>query len=146
MILIYLFLVDESHRTQNGQLHAKMRKVFPSGCYIGFTGTPPMKKEKNSFTQFGKEIHRYTINQAVDDKAVLPLLYEGRLVDQWISDEAGLERKFEMISRNLNDEQKEDLKTKVGKIPKGCIIREKIRNDCFRYKRALQKYLARHRI
>ena len=134
-------LVDESHRTQNGQLHAKMRKVFPSGCYIGFTGTPLMKKEKNSFTQFGKEIHRYTINQAVDDKAVLPLLYEGRLVDQWISDESGLERKFEMISRNLNDEQKEE-----GKIPKGCIIREKIRNDSFRYKRALQKYMARHRI
>lgn len=111
-------LVDESHRTQNGQLHAKMRKVFPSGCYIGFTGTPLMKKEKNSFTQFGKEIHRYTINQAVDDKAVLPLLYEGRLVDQWISDEAGLERKFEMISRNLNDEQKEDLKKKWGRFQK----------------------------
>lgn len=111
-------LVDESHRTQNGQLHAKMRKVFPSGCYIGFTGTPLMKKEKNSFTQFGKEIHRYTINQAVDDKAVLPLLYEGRLVDQWISDEAGLERKFEMISRNLNDEQKEDLKQKWGRFQK----------------------------
>ena len=111
-------LVDESHRTQNGQLHAKMRKVFPSGCYIGFTGTPLMKKEKNSFTQFGKEIHRYTINQAVDDKAVLPLLYEGRLVDQWISDESGLERKFEMISRNLNDEQKEDLKKKWGRFQK----------------------------
>ena len=111
-------LVDESHRTQNGQLHAKMRKVFPSGCYIGFTGTPLMKKEKNSFTQFGKEIHRYTINQAVDDKAVLPLLYEGRLVDQWISDESGLERKFEMISRNLNDEQKEDLKQKWGRFQK----------------------------
>ncbi|WP_142413866.1 type I restriction endonuclease subunit R [Hathewaya massiliensis] len=111
-------LVDESHRTQNGQLHAKMRKVFPSGCYIGFTGTPLMKKDKNSFTQFGKEIHRYTINQAVDDKAVLPLLYEGRLVDQWINDELGLERKFEMISRNLNEEQKEDLKIKWGRFQK----------------------------
>jgi type I restriction enzyme, R subunit len=111
-------LVDESHRTQNGQLHAKMKKVFPSGSYIGFTGTPLMKKEKNSFSQFGKEIHRYTINQAVDDKAVLPLLYEGRLVDQWINDEAGLERKFEMISRNLNDEQKEDLKQKWGRFKK----------------------------
>ena len=70
-------LVDESHRTQNGQLHAKMKKVFPSGCYIGFTGTPLMKKEKNTYSQFGKEIHRYTINQAVEDNAVLPL-YEGR--------------------------------------------------------------------
>lgn len=111
-------LVDESHRTQNGQLHAKMKKVFPSGCYIGFTGTPLMKKEKNSFSQFGKEIHRYTINQAVDDKAVLPLLYEGRLVDQWINDEVGLERKFEMISRNLNEEKKEDLKQKWARFQK----------------------------
>ena len=78
----HYILVDESHRTQNGQLHAKMRKVFPSGCYIGFTGTPLMKKEKNSFTQFGKEIHRYTINQAVEDEAVLPLYYESRLAVQ----------------------------------------------------------------
>ena len=111
-------LVDESHRTQNGLLHTKMKKVFPSGCYIGFTGTPLMKKEKNSFSQFGKEIHRYTINQAVDDKAVLPLLYEGRLVDQWINDEAGFERKFEMIARNLNEEQKEDLKQKYARFKK----------------------------
>ncbi|WP_300385212.1 HsdR family type I site-specific deoxyribonuclease, partial [Clostridium sp.] len=111
-------LVDESHRTQNGQLHEKMRKVFPSGCYVGFTGTPLMKKEKNSFSQFGVMIHKYTIDQAVEDKAVLPLLYEGRLVDQWINDESGLERKFEMISRNLNEEQKEDLKQKWARFQK----------------------------
>lgn len=111
-------LVDESHRTQNGQFHAKMRKVFPSGCYIGFTGTPLMKKDKNSFSQFGTMIHKYTIDKAVEDKAVLPLLYEGRLVDQWINDESGLERKFEMISRNLNEEQQEDLKQKWARFQK----------------------------
>lgn len=111
-------LVDESHRTQNGQLHEKMTKVFPSGCYIGFTGTPLMKKDKNSFSQFGAMIHKYSIDQAVEDKAVLPLLYEGRLVEQWINDEAGLERKFEMISRNLNEEQKEDLKIKWARFQK----------------------------
>lgn len=111
-------LVDESHRTQNGQLHTKMKKVFPSGCYIGFTGTPLMKKEKNSFSQFGGMIHNYTIGQAVEDKAVVPLLYEGRLVDQWINDENGLERKFKMISRNLNEEQKEDLKKKWARFQK----------------------------
>lgn len=111
-------LVDESHRTQNGQLHEKMKKVFPSGCYIGFTGTPLMNKEKNSFSQFGGMIHKYTIDQAVEDKAVLPLLYEGRLVDQWINDEQGLERKFEMISRSLTEDQKEDLKQKWGRFQK----------------------------
>ncbi|MDQ5920244.1 MAG: type restriction enzyme subunit [Pseudomonadota bacterium] len=105
-------LVDESHRTQGGDLHKAMKKVFPRACYLGFTGTPLLKREKSSIIKFGGLIHCYTIDQAVKDKAVLPLLYEGRLVDQWISDSAGLDRRFEMISRDLNVEQKEDLKQK----------------------------------
>jgi type I restriction enzyme R subunit len=105
-------LVDESHRTQGGDLHKTMKKVFPMGCYLGFTGTPLLKKDKNSISKFGGLIHKYTIDQAVKDKAVLPLLYEGRLVDQWINDINGLDRRFEMISRDLNDEQKLDLKRK----------------------------------
>ncbi len=111
-------LVDESHRTQSGDMHRAMRKVFPNACYLGFTGTPLMKKEKNSFAKFGGEIHRYTIDQAVRDKAVLPLLYEGRLVDQWISDEKGLDRRFEKIAKNLSDEQKLDLKRKWARFQK----------------------------
>lgn len=105
-------LVDESHRTQGGDLHKAMKKVFPLACYLGFTGTPLLKREKSSIAKFGGLIHRYTIDQAVKDKAVLPLLYEGRLVEQWISDKAGLDRRFEMISRDLNIEQKADLKQK----------------------------------
>ncbi|MCX8514654.1 MAG: HsdR family type I site-specific deoxyribonuclease [Burkholderiales bacterium] len=105
-------LVDESHRTQGGDLHKAMKKVFPRACYLGFTGTPLLKREKASIAKFGGLIHRYTIEQAVKDKAVLPLLYEGRLVDQWISDKEGLDRRFEIISRNLNYEQKEDLTQK----------------------------------
>ena len=111
-------LVDESHRTQGGDMHKAMRKVFPQACYLGFTGTPLMKREKNSFAKFGGEIHRYTIDQAVRDKAVLPLLYEGRLVEQWISDEKGLDRRFEKISKNLTDEQKLDLKKKWARFQK----------------------------
>lgn len=105
-------LVDESHRTQGGDLHKAMKRVFPKACYLGFTGTPLLKREKSSIVKFGGLIHSYTIDQAVKDQAVLPLLYEGRLVDQWISDKVGLDRRFEMISRNLNEEQKEDLKRK----------------------------------
>jgi type I restriction enzyme R subunit len=105
-------LVDESHRTQGGDLHKAMKKVFENACYLGFTGTPLLKREKNSIAKFGGLIHKYTIDQAVRDKAVLPLLYEGRLVDQWINDKTGLDRRFEMISRDLNDEQKADLKRK----------------------------------
>jgi type I restriction enzyme R subunit len=105
-------LVDESHRTQYGTFHAKMKKTFPHACYIGFTGTPLMKKEKNSFSKFGHMIHKYTMDQAVADKAVVPLLYEGREVPQEIIDKVWLDKKFELISRDLSDEQKEDLKKK----------------------------------
>ena len=111
-------LVDESHRTQGGDLHKAMKKVFPEACYLGFTGTPLMRREKNSFAKFGGEIHRYTINQAVEDKAVLPLLYEGRLVDQWVNDEKGLDRRFEQIARHLNEEQRLDLKKKWARFQK----------------------------
>jgi len=111
-------LVDESHRTQGGDMHKAMKKVFPQACYLGFTGTPLMRREKNSFAKFGGEIHRYTINQAVEDKAVLPLLYEGRLVNQWVNDDKGLDRRFEQIARHLNEEQRLDLKKKWARFQK----------------------------
>lgn len=55
-------LVDESHRSNYGLMATKMRSVFPNACYIGFTGTPLMKREKNTMSKFGKLIHKYTIN------------------------------------------------------------------------------------
>ncbi|WP_149710591.1 type I restriction endonuclease subunit R [Campylobacter concisus] len=105
-------LVDESHRTQGGDLHKAMKKALPLACYIGFTGTPLLKREKNSFAKFGGEIHRYTIDDAVKDGAVLPLLYEGRYVGQEVLDPDGLTRKFDLISRELSDEAKRDLQQK----------------------------------
>ena len=105
-------LVDESHRTQGGDLHKAMKKALPLACYIGFTGTPLLKREKNSFAKFDGEIHRYTIDDAVKDGAVLPLLYEGRYVGQEVLDTDGLTRKFDLISRELGDEAKRDLQQK----------------------------------
>ena len=105
-------LVDESHRTQGGDLHKAMKKALPLACYIGFTGTPLLKREKNSFAKFGGEIHRYTIDDAVKDGAVLPLLYEGRYVGQEVLDADGLTRKFDLISKELSDEAKRDLQQK----------------------------------
>ena len=105
-------LVDESHRTQGGDLHKAMKKALPLACYIGFTSTPLLKREKNSFAKFGGEIHRYTIDDAVKDGAVLPLLYEGRYVGQEVLDAEGLTRKFDLISRELGDEAKRDLQKK----------------------------------
>lgn len=101
-------LVDESHRTQYGELHIKMKQVFPNACYLGFTGTPLMKKEKNTMIKFGKLIHAYTIADGVRDKAIVPLLYEGRMVEQTVNRKA-IDHRLEMIARNLNEKQKEEL-------------------------------------
>ena len=72
-------LVDESHRSQYGARPRRCAAVFPNACYIGFTGTPLLKKEKETARKFGGFIHAYTMRQAVEDKAVAPLLYEGRM-------------------------------------------------------------------
>ena len=111
-------LVDEAHRTQGGELHQCMKKVFPNGCYIAFTGTPLLSKEKGSLQKFGGFIHKYTIEQALRDEAVLPLYYEGRLVEQFVNNEEGLNKRFEILSRDLSDEQKADLKAKFAQFRK----------------------------
>ncbi len=107
-------LVDESHRTQYGALHAKMRRVFPNASYIGFTGTPLTKKEKSTAEKFGSFIHTYPMRQAVEDGAVVPLLYEGRIVEQEV-DREQLERWFARVTRHLSDEQRADLKRKMSR-------------------------------
>lgn len=107
-------LVDESHRSQYGQIHSKMRKVFTRACYIGFTGTPLNKGEKNTALKFGSFIHKYPMRQAVEDKAVVPLLYEGRMVELQPNQDQ-LDRWFERHTGNLNDEQKVDLKRKMSR-------------------------------
>lgn len=104
-------LVDESHRTQYGELHIKMKKVFPNACYLGFTGTPLMKSEKNTMVKFGKLIHKYTIADGVKDKAIVPLLYEGKMVDQSVNRKA-IDKQLDIICRNLNEKQKEEVRQK----------------------------------
>ncbi len=104
-------LVDESHRTQYGELHIKMKNVFPNACYLGFTGTPLMKKEKNTMIKFGELLHTYTIADGVRDKTIVPLLYEGKMVDQTVNRKA-IDNRLEMITRDLNDKQKEEVMRK----------------------------------
>ncbi len=108
-------LIDESHRSNYGQLAAKMRNVFPRACYIGFTGTPLMKQEKNTLTKFGTLIHKYTIQDGVDDKAIVPLIYEGRFVEQNV-DEANIDLWFEQTTKRLTESQKNDLAKKWSSI------------------------------
>ncbi|WP_417737749.1 type I restriction endonuclease subunit R [Rosistilla oblonga] len=104
-------LVDESHRSQYGLAHAKMKQVFPNACYIGFTGTPLLKKEKSTATKFGGFIHSYPMRQAVEDKAVTPILYEGRM-SELHGDQKAIDKWFDRITKDLSAEQKADLKKK----------------------------------
>lgn len=108
-------LVDESHRSNYGSLAAKMRIVFPNACYIGFTGTPLMKSEKSTLERFGKLIHKYTIKDGVEDKAIVPLIYEGRFVEQNV-DEQNIDLWFDQVTKRLTDAQKADLRDKWSTI------------------------------
>lgn len=108
-------LVDESHRSNYGSMATKMRMVFPNACYIGFTGTPLMKREKNTMSKFGKLIHKYTIKDGVEDGAIVPLIYEGRFVDQKV-DEENIDLWFKQTTKRLTDPQKEDLRVKWSSI------------------------------
>jgi len=108
------FLVDESHRTQYGPRLANMRRVFPFGCYIGFTGTPIMKRERNTVAKFGGLIEPpYTITEAVRDGMVVPLLYEGRHVAQRV-DALSINKWFDVTTKHLSSQQKSLLKRKFG--------------------------------
>lgn len=108
-------LVDESHRTNFGSFSARMRQMFPNACYLGFTGTPLLKKEKNNFAKFGGLIEpHYSINQAVEDNAVVPLLYEGRHVEME-QNKAAIDLWFERHTNGLTKEQQADLKKKYAR-------------------------------
>ena len=107
-------LVDESHRSQYGEANLRMLKALPNACFIGFTGTPLMKREKNTAQKFGGIIEPpYTIRDAVEDKAVVPLLYEGRHILQDVNQKA-VDRMFEELCEGLNVDQKADLKRKFA--------------------------------
>jgi type I restriction enzyme R subunit len=108
-------LVDESHRTNYGTLAAKMRLVFPNGCYIGFTGTPLMRNEKTANRFGNRYIHTYTIKDGVDDKAIVPLIYEGRFVEQKV-DEDNIDLWFKQITKRLSEKQIEDLKSRWSQL------------------------------
>lgn len=108
-------LVDESHRSQSGAMHTRLRKVFPNACYLGFTGTPLLKKEKSTFARFGDLIDRYDMRQAVEDGQVVPLLYEGRLVEQEVN-KAGLDVWFDRTTASLSPEARTDLKRRFARM------------------------------
>lgn len=107
-------LVDETQRTQLGGYSARMRQMFPNACYIGFTGTPLLTREKSDVAKFGGVIHTYAIDQAVADGAIVPLLYEGRMVELE-QNQAAIDIWFERHTQGLSHQQKADLKKKYAR-------------------------------
>lgn len=116
---IYVF-VDECHRTQSGKLHDAMKLILPDAMFIGFTGTPLLKKDKQkSIEVFGPYIgNPYKFDEAVEDGVVLDLLYEARDVEQFVTDQQSIDEWFEAETKGLNDVAKTQLKKQWGTIQK----------------------------
>jgi type I restriction enzyme, R subunit len=115
---VFVF-VDECHRTQSGKLHRTMKAMLPNAVFIGFTGTPLLKKDRQtSLEVFGGYIHTYKFSEAVEDKVVLDLIYEARDIDQHLGSEDRIDAWFEAKTRGLNDWQKDELKKHWGTMQK----------------------------
>ena len=107
-----IVLVDEGHRSQNGENNIRMLQALPKAAFIGFTGTPLLQDDKTE-NKFGKIIHSYTMQQAVEDGTVTPLLYEERIPDLSTNDKA-IDAWFERITKDLSEKQRLDLKRKFA--------------------------------
>ena len=115
---LFIF-VDECHRTQSGKLHSTMKAMLPNAVFIGFTGTPLLKKDKQtSLEVFGKYIHTYKFNEGVDDGVILDLIYEARDIDQKLTSQKKIDEWFEAKTKGLNDFQKMEIKKKWGTMQK----------------------------
>jgi type I restriction enzyme R subunit len=106
-------LIDEAHRSQGGDANIEMNRVIPNACYIAFTGTPLLKDEKSN-KKFGEFIDKYTIDDALNDGIVLPLIYEGRYVDLK-QDRGEIDRLFARLTEDLDEELKHQLQKNIEK-------------------------------
>jgi type I restriction enzyme R subunit len=115
---LYVF-VDECHRTQSGKLNAAMKAILPDALFLGFTGTPLLKKDKQtSMEVFGPFIHTYRYDEGVRDGVVLDLLYEARDIDQEITSPEKIDKWFEAKTAGLSDLAKAQVKEKWGTMRK----------------------------
>lgn len=128
---LYVF-IDECHRTNSGNLHKAMKELLPDALFIGFTGTPLLKADKKkSIEIFGKYIHTYKFDEAVQDGVVLDLLYEARDVDQKVTDQKGIDDWFEVVTVGMNDLPKAELKQKWGTIQKILSTKDRLQKIAF---------------
>ncbi|QMV35970.1 type I restriction endonuclease subunit R [Vibrio vulnificus] len=108
-----IVLIDEGHRSQGGENHIRMKQALPNAAFVAFTGTPLLKDDKTT-NKFGPIVHAYTMQRAVEDQTVTPLLYEERIPDLDVNERA-IDSWFERITEGLSGEQKADLKRKFAK-------------------------------
>lgn len=111
-------MVDEAHRTQYGALAARMRAGLPNACMLAFTGTPIDKKDRSTREVFGDYLHRYLIDQAVEDGATVPIYYEMRDARLRIEGR-DLEREIRTTFPELSDEE-------INKLKRGARLQEKL--------------------
>lgn len=108
-----IVVIDEGHRSQGGENHIRMKQALPNAAFVAFTGTPLLKDDKTT-NKFGPIVHAYTMQRAVEDQTVTPLLYEERIPDLDVNEHA-IDSWFERITEGLSDDQKADLKRKFAK-------------------------------
>lgn len=113
-----IVLSDEAHRDNEGISAINLRFAMPNAFFFGFTGTPIDKKTLNTHRNFSEESERYldyySIQQAIDDGATLPVSYEARL-SKFSLDEARISDQFDELTSDLTDEQKQELTKKYGR-------------------------------
>ncbi len=125
---MYVF-VDECHRTQSGKLHDAMKKIIPDAIYVGFTGTPLLKKDKKkSLEIFGGYIHTYKYDEAVQDKVILDLQYEARRIDQKLTSKEKVDQWFQAKTKGLTDFAKTELKKRWGTMRKVLSSQSRLEN------------------
>ena len=111
---LFIF-VDECHRTESGKLHRAMKAILKNAVFVGFTGTPLLKKDKKtSLEVFGRYIHTYKFDEAVADKVVLDLVYEARDIDQRLGSPEKIDAWFDAKTRGLNEWQRAELRRQWG--------------------------------
>ena len=111
--------VDEAHRTQSGRMHDAMKLLLPGAMFIGFTGTPLLKRDREtSIETFGSFIHTYKFDEAVEDGVVLDLRYEARTIDQDLMAPDKVDKWFEAKTKGMTDLSKAELKKRWGTMQK----------------------------
>jgi type I restriction enzyme R subunit len=140
-------LVDEAHRTQEGDLGIKMRAALPNAFLFGLTGTPINRRDRNTFYAFGADedargyMSRYGFEESIRDGATLKLHFEPRLVDLHI-DKAAIDQAYQSLTGELSDLDKDNLAKAASKMAVLVKVPERVQKICEDIARHYQETVA----